>query len=415
MREFTRPLIVCKHCGAKIHVGFGVSSESGHDPANDVHAHWSEPPDRTEMCPRCQGPVDTSSAYPVLPDFPPTFETLKALYADFTPRWESHRDSFEVRLQESLKTIGLEDLVAELNRDPSLSWFKQRMFYRSATAFHRALQLFLGFLTLDRHCYRTWSQVTAYYSRFYFLQALLNLCGCTCLNIPLEPKGNAAAVLYFDGKGIRHIPVNKLSKSFHKSSHELWWSVMEAMKAPAYPVEHLSFILSRLVFSPEQRNRINYSFEYLSGGFNELDWFDSGPDQMLNHFMPRPRGDEDITDIDRFFEGVNPEEADEGCFYGDEAQILWCSLLGYLQLVKSLDFSQSFLKTETILALSDLHIGAEYPKITQGIARSVHDVLQDDFDLQRFLEHYQSSPNPEPLTVRWHLRRGEVFPKSRWP
>jgi len=140
------------------------------------------------------------------------------------------------------------------------------MFYRSATAFHRALQLFSGFLTLDRHCYRTWSQVTAYYSRFYFLQALLNLCGCTCLNVPIEPKGNAAAVLYFDGKSIRHIPVNKLPKAFRKSSHELWWSVMEAMKTPEYPVEHLSFILSRLVFSPEQRNRINYGFEYLSGG-----------------------------------------------------------------------------------------------------------------------------------------------------
>jgi hypothetical protein len=178
-------------------------------------------------------------------------------------------------------------------------------------------------------------------------------------------------------------------------------------------VEHLSLILSRLTFSPEQRNRINYSFEYLSGGFNELDWFDSGPDQMLNHFMPRPRMDEDITDIDRFFEGVNPADADEGNFYGDEAQILWCSLIGYLQFVKSLGFSQSFLKTETILALCDLHIGAEYPNITQGIARSVHAVLQDDFDLQAFLEHYQSSPNPEPLTSRWRLRRGEIFPKSR--
>lgn len=319
-----------------------------------------------------------------------------------------------MRLQESLKTIQLEDFVVGLNRDPGRPWFKQRMFYRSATAFHRTLQLFLGFLTLDGHCYRTWSQVTAYYSRFYFVQAFLNLCGSTCLNVPIAAKKNAAAVLYFDGNGIRHIPVDKLPKAFHKGSHELWWSLMEAMKTPEYPVEHLSFILSRLVFSPEQRNRINYSFEYLSGGFNELDWFDSGPDQMLNHFMPRPRMDEDITDIDRFFEGVNPEDADEGDFYGDEAQILWCSLIGYLQLVKSLGFSQSFLKTETILALCDLHIGAEYPNTIQGIARSVHAALQDDFDLKSFLEHYQSSPNPEPLTSRWRLRRGGIFPKSRW-
>jgi hypothetical protein len=168
------------------------------------------------------------------------------------------------------------------------------MFYRSAAAFHRSLQLFLGFLTLDRHCYRTWSQVSAYYSRFYFLQALLNLCGCTCLNVPTEPKKTGSAVIYFDGKGIQHAHVRKLQKAFNKSSHELWWSVMEAMKTPDYPIEHLSFILSRLTFNPEQRNRINYSFDYLSGGFNELDWFDSGADQMLNHFMPSPRITYDI-------------------------------------------------------------------------------------------------------------------------
>jgi|GEM_PF-4004225 len=125
MREFTRPPIVCTHCGAKIHAGFGTSSGSDYAPANDFYASWSEPPGKTETCPRCQGPVDTSSAYPVLPDFPPTFEALKGFYSDFTPKWESHRDSFEVRIQESLKTISLEDFVAQLNRDPSLPWFKQ--------------------------------------------------------------------------------------------------------------------------------------------------------------------------------------------------------------------------------------------------------------------------------------------------
>jgi hypothetical protein len=413
MREFVRPIIVCTHCGAKIRTGFGFSSKKDRDPKDDIHAIWSEPPGITASCPRCQNPVDTTSAYPVLANFPPAFEDLKAFYAGFTPKWEMSRDSFEVKLTEFLTATTLEGVLTEFNTVQGLQWFKQRMFYRSATAFHRALQLFLGFLTLDRHSYRTWSQVTAYYSRFYFLQAFLNLSGCTYLNVPIEPKGNASAVIYFDGKTVRHIEVSKLPKSFRPGSHELWWSVMEAMKTPDYPIEHLSFILSRLVFSPEQRNRINYSFEYLSGGFNELDWFDSGADQMLNHFMPRPRQDEDITDIDRFFGGTNPEDADDGDFYSDEAQIIWCSLLGYLQFVKSLDFPQNFVKTETVLALCDLHIGAEYPNITQGIAQSVHDVLQDGFDLDSFLEHYRSSPAPEPLTARWRLRRGEVFPKSR--
>lgn len=414
MREFIRPLILCVQCGAKIHVGFESAGSENYDPANDVQAAWTEPPNTFEKCPRCQSPVDTSPAYPTLPDFPPVFERLKEYYAGFTPKWESSRDSFDARIADALKTSDLEEFVVDLNSEPGLQWFKQRMFYRSATAFHRALQLFLSFLTLDRHCYRTWSEVSAYYSRFYFLQGFLNLSGCTCLNVPVPQKKKSAAVIYFDGKKIRQIPSSKLPKSFHRGSHELWWSVVEAMKTPDYPIEHLSFILSRLTFSPDQRNRVNYSFDYLSGGFNELDWFDSGADQMLNHFMPHPRLDEDITDINRFFEGVNPEDADEGDFYGDEAQIIWCSLIGYLQLVKSLDFPQTFVKTETILALCDLHIGAEYPNITQGIAQSVHSVLQDGFDLKWFLDHYQSSPHPEPLTARWHLRTGEVFPKSRW-
>jgi hypothetical protein len=414
MREFTRPPVLCSTCGAKIYAGFGLSSKNISDSANDVHANWSEPPSKSEACPRCQSPVDTSSAYPTLPDFPPTFETLKAYYAGFTPKWESRRDSFEVRIADWLKTTELVDILTEFNSEEGLQWFKQRMFYRSATAFHRSLQLFLSFLTLDRHCYHTWSQVTAYYSRFYFIQALLNLSGCTCLNVPVEQKKSVAAVIYFDGKSVQHTPVSKLPKAFHTSSHELWWSVMEAMKTPDYPIEHLSFILSRFTFSPEQRNRINYSFEYHSGGFIELDWFDSGADQMLNYFMPHPRQDEDITDIDRFFEAANPEDADEGNFYGDDAQIIWCSLISYLQLVKSLNFTQGFIKTETIIALCDLHIGAEFPNIAQGIAQSVHNVLQDDFDLTSFLDHYQSSPSPEPVTARWNLRRGQVFPKSRW-
>jgi hypothetical protein len=60
----------------------------------------------------------------VLPDFSPSFEALKAFYADFTPQWERSRDSFEVGIQESLKTIQLEDFVAGLNRDAGLRWFK---------------------------------------------------------------------------------------------------------------------------------------------------------------------------------------------------------------------------------------------------------------------------------------------------
>jgi hypothetical protein len=413
MREFHRLPIKCNSCKANIYNWIGFLPHRNIDPKNDIPANWPEPPRHMEPCPRCQKSVDTSSSYPYLSDFPPSFELLKEAYAGFTPQWESNRDSFDGTMQKWLETQELEQLLTTVNRDEGPRWFKQRMFYRSATAFYRSLQLFLAYLTLDRRCYRTWSQVTAYYSRFYFLQAFLNLCGCTCLNVPVESKGTINALIFFDGKCVQHRLVSKLPKAFGKASHEIWWSMMEAFKSPQYPIEHLPLILSRLVFNPDQRNRVNYSFDYLVGGFNELDWFDSGASQMLSHFMPHPRQDEDITDIDRFFEGTNPEDADVGDFYGDEAQIIWCSLLGYLQFVNSLDFAQSFIKTETIVALCDLHIGADYPVLIQGIAQSVDGCLQDGFDLKAFMHHYQSSPHPESLTAQWLLNRGQFYPKSR--
>lgn len=134
---------------------------------------------------------------------------------------------------------------------------------------------------------------------------------------------------------------------------------------------------------------------------------------MLSHFMPHPRPDEDITDIDRFFEGQNPESVDPGDFYADKAQIIWCSLLGYLRILRALGFSQQFVRTETILALCDLHIGSEYPNLISGIAREVNGSLDDGFDIESFLNHYASSEHPDPLTKEWRSRQGGLFVKSR--
>ena len=46
----------------------------------------------------------------------------------------------------------------------------------------------------------------------------------------------------------------------------------------------------------------------------------------------------------------------------------WLIVPSYLQFVKSLKFQQTFVRTETILALCDLHIGAEYPNIVPSRA-----------------------------------------------
>ncbi len=409
MREFHRPPIACASCKANIYNWIAFLGPKQGDPANDVVANWGEPPRQAENCPRCGNPVDTTLSYPFLADFPPSFEALRQTYTGFTPKWEHNRGSFEAGVKEILDRGGFADLEAALRSDNGFQWYKQRMFYRSATAFYRCLQLFLGYLTLDRHCYRTWAEVTAYYSRFYFIQAFLNL----ILGTHLSLDRKSSAFVFFDGVSVRCIPDRDLPKSFGKGSHEIWWSLMEALKSPDYPCQDLGFVLSKLVFNPEQRNRVNYGYEYLAGGFNELDWFDSGADQMLNHFMPRPRADEDFTDVNRYFEGQDPGSGDVGDFASDNSQIVWCSLVGYLQILKSLGFEQDFVKTETIVALCDLHVGAEFPRLTQGIATSVSNCLQDNFDLESFLTHYRSADPPEPLTARWLLRGGQFYPKSR--
>jgi hypothetical protein len=394
MRKFQRPIIECQSCHSKIYDWRG--SPEALDPTF-IESPWTNPPKPIENCPRCGTGVDTTTAYPFIKSFPPIFQQLKDAYAGFSPKWEFQRQSFESYVQKFLAQSTVADCEASLNTAEGLEWYKQRIFYRSATAFHRSLQLFLGYLTLDRHCYRSWAQVTAYYSRFYFIQAFLNLALSTFLSLP-----KYKIFIFFDGQRVNCVEQRKLPPMMSRfGSHDIWWSLMEALKTPDFPIANLEFILTRLVFNPEERQTINYDFEYLGGGFIELDWFDSGAKQMLNHFNCWPRADQDITDIDRFFEGKDPENVDEGNFYGDEAQIIWCSLMGYLQMLKALEINQRLVLTETIAALSELHIGEEYPDLLQGIVRSTAECLQDGFDLDKFKHHYGSGDQHNRFFTPW--------------
>jgi hypothetical protein len=65
---------------------------------------------------------------------------------------------------------------------------------------------------------------------------------------------------------------------------------------------------------------------------------------MMSHPVPSRRGDQDFTDIDRFFEGTDLESADISDFYGDtDVQSLWCLLSPNLRILKSVRFRQSFI------------------------------------------------------------------------
>ena len=158
--------------------------------------------------------------------------------------------------------------------------------------------------------------------------------------------------------------------------------MMEALKCPEdFPVEEWEFVLSRLSLNPAQRNNVNYSFTYLFGGFNELEWSDSGAKQMMSHFMPMPRSDRDFTDMGRFFQDVAPEDGDMGDFLGDtDVQLLWRSIMAYLRMVKLLEFDQSFVRTETLAALSEMHLARDYERVRAGITQAISEVLNDNYD-----------------------------------
>jgi len=275
-----------------------------------------------------------------------------------------------------------------LDKGDAHDWFRQRVFYRSSTAFYRSLELFLGFLTLERECFRTWARVTGYYSRFYFLQAFLNLLQATYVYI-----NGRYAVMLSDGRRIHYRDQQSLPKTMQvRGSHEQWWRLMEAVKHPRdYPVDNIEMVIGRLGFNPKERNEINYSFEYLEG-FPELEWFDSGARQMLSHFSPRRRRDSDVTDIERFFEECDPEGVDAGDFYTDDGATLWSYLATYLKLLKELGFEQRFIRTETMAALAEVHLAIRSPQLMTGIVTTASGILSDGFDLEAWITGWRQNP-----------------------
>lgn len=91
-----------------------------------------------------------------------------------------------------------------------------------------------------------------------------------------------------------------------------------------------------------------------------------------------PRPDRDITDIDAFFSGTNPEDMDVGDFYGDEGQIVWHGVRVYLELLSSIDCRQSFVTREKLFGLLERFCEKESPVLCSGIKKAVADYLPDN-------------------------------------
>jgi hypothetical protein len=291
-----------------------------------------------------------------------------------------------------LHQASLDDFQAEINSETETSHairdqLVQRHFYRSATSFYRAYDLFLGFLLLQRHHLGTWAEVTGYYSRFYFIQAFLNLLQASWFgaedSIPKEKLTNARDCRFFaynTGERVVFLRQPELRKSLgieKAGSHAIWWKIYEGLgQLDDFPqLESLGFVLGETYFNVEQRNEVNYSHEYIRG-FPELEWFDSTTESMMAHFSFQSlRPDRDITDIDRFFEDCDPETCDEADFYADEAQMLWCSIDCYLRVLRALQIEQEFISEQKLAALADAHIGECLPVLCGGIITGVRESL----------------------------------------
>lgn len=369
--------VPCPRCNVRLWWGMAAP---GHDEGIElVQVGIDVPPRLVERCPRCGAEVDTREQFPCVDGLPLAFEQIRTFYDGFAAQWHQHGafpDEHWGRFIDAGNSH--EQLLQELNTPEGRETFRQGLFYRSSAAFYRSLQLFCAFVTLERRYYKKWAEVSAYYSRFFFIHAFLNLMGITWFRKRLMFWDRAQV------RSVREADLHRLLRGC--GSHEIWWRLMESLRRPDYPLENINFVLSRAYFDPAQRNRVNYQFEYIWGGFNELSWFDSGPHQLMSHFMPAGRADRDITNADRFFEGYDPENVDPGDFMGDYAQILWCSLALYLSFVQSLRVRQDSIRTDTIAALVEVHLKRDAPRIMAGVIRSTDSILQDGFTLEAFLD-----------------------------
>ncbi|MCI0491112.1 MAG: hypothetical protein L0229_31370 [Blastocatellia bacterium] len=310
------------------------------------------------------------------PEFPVTVFRLREIYSMVSFQFEFHRFSFKDLFSELLAKGTLSNLAPSLT-DPKASPpqpvpdLLQRHFYWSTACFYRAFYLMLAYFDLERKPFSSWAHVTAYYSRFYIIKAILNL---FLINII-----NDKSLIYMGMNGVRVVePIERLKKQWGvRGSHQIWWALFEQMGyvSDLAQIDGADFILSDSYFNSGSRNSINYSEQYMEG-FKELEWFDISEDQMLSHLaMWRPRQDRDITDIDAFFEGFNPEDCDEGDFYGDEAQIIWLSIRVYLELLKAIGVQQPFVTKEKLFALLQRFTQDEYPTLCAGIRKSIADSL----------------------------------------
>ncbi|CAA9335856.1 MAG: hypothetical protein AVDCRST_MAG68-3357 [uncultured Gemmatimonadetes bacterium] len=320
------------------------------------------------------GPADPPAR--VFADYPLPFRELERAWEGFTPRREFHRLSLGEWLERHPLHADLPALQVALTRGPGIPDpdLLQRHFYWSSTCFVRSFHLFLSYLVLEAQGLYSWGVVTGYYSRFYFAKALANLWLGAWVRAPIPTKGPKLrpVLLYTGPNGVRLQHGKAVEALRPGESHGSWWELFAQLQhVPDFPEEDLVHVLGDDTFTHARREQVNYSDRWMEG-FPELEWFDHTEDQMLAHAQAfRPRADRDFTDLDRYFDGLDPEEAEVSDFYTEEVQILWNSALCYLRVLGRLPVRQEFITRAKLIALSERALGELLPVGLGGIRRSL--------------------------------------------
>ncbi len=315
-------------------------------------------------------------------DFPPSLARLQEVYAGFVPSFEMRRESLSEYVRNKLSEISPTS-NADAIRAPtghSLSCdvdLLQRHFAWSATCFVRAYSLLLTYVIISRRGLSSWATVTGYYSRFYSAKALANLCLASWVDVDLRASNGGPShgknwkfLVYTGAEHTRLIEGSRLPTSMvPNASHERWWRLLDQLRhiPDLAETDPMTTALQPWPFTSERRNEVNYSDVWMEG-FPELEWFDTSVEQMLAHMsFASARQDDDFTDIDRYFVGMDPESADVADYYTDPAVALWQTVIAYLDLVGILVPAQNVVTTDKLIALAERTLGSDSPRTLEGL------------------------------------------------
>jgi|GEM_PF-3577250 len=320
------------------------------------------------------------------------YNNIKESYKDYKPYFEMHRESIEGLFRHYLnqgKGSEVEAFLNEEHDDPEIiGEFKQKFIYNSTLCLFRSFDLLLSHITLDAKNFHTWSNVTAYYSKFYLIKAVNFLLQRGYIELkrgdkPLKGRNDCKFYFFLLDGGYRIFSEGTREFNYLKSkgngSHQKWWTLMETIKdiKGIESFERVGFLLDKYWINPQIRNEINYSLEYLEG-FRELEWFDSN---LKDHHRILRGSNNNFTSMSNFFANTPPEDCDLGDYYTDIKVILWESILCYLELYKDLIGENQIFRIDNLFELLDIHgVKSLNPNVYSSIKQIISDIFENNVD-----------------------------------